>query len=84
MPYTHEWVPPELFMEYHGVKVFRTYADNEIVNGINVYWYTLHENEEGTDFDVRDLSTWKPIPVDTMHKIKQAIRDAIDSGELKK
>lgn len=54
MPYKEEWVPPELFMTHNGVNVFHAYKDGSFDDRLD-YWYTLDAQDNGSNFDVRDL-----------------------------
>jgi hypothetical protein len=69
MPYSSEWVDPEVFLEHKGVRVYCTYKDNDLMQGPFSYLFSLNNlcdrescNCEGgactSTFDVRNLSTW--------------------------
>jgi hypothetical protein len=85
----HMYVDAELFMDYGGVQIFHIYKDDDIEQGARSFWYSTEVNgadheahgENGT-FDVRCLSTWPEGAVDGFTVVRQAIRDAIDKGEL--
>lgn len=82
MPLT--WVEPELLMEYKGVYIYHTYKDN-FLDSPSTYWYTTAENEDdGFEFDIRSLHTWKSSANDYglghLEDVKKAIRDYIDEG----
>jgi hypothetical protein len=73
MPYKTESVPPELFMEHGGLKVYRTYRCGDIEQAVRTYGYSLDEfcgeDECGCAdvpckyvFDVRRLSNWTEPP----------------------
>ena len=87
MPYTHEWVEPELFLDHKGVKVYHSYRDDDYGNGRWEYWFQvqLTDDTEGTteddvhEFDVRDLATFKASP-SAESAAYQAIQQAIDKG----
>lgn len=91
MPYNHEWVPPEIFLSRKGVDVYHAYKDDDVSNGALTYWYTLYPDEDGKDFDVRELPTWakaKGKPPTTLgeseiERVKDALRKAIDKKILK-
>ena len=55
MPSVTTSVAPELFKLIRGVKVFYTYKDDDMDQGANSYWFTLHEDSDEMHFDVRDL-----------------------------
>ncbi len=62
MPYTNEFVEPEIFLTHHNIPVYRTYRNDDFEDGPRTFWYTLDVNR-GTDsrceFDVRELPTWQ-------------------------
>lgn len=82
MPYQHEWVEPELYLEHKGVKVYHSYKDDEFDQRLEYHFQV--QIREGTteddmhEFDVRDLvqRNWNG---DT----HQAIKEAIDRGGRK-
>ena len=89
MPYTHEWVEPELFLEYKGVEVYHSYRDDDYGNGPWEYWFQvqLTDDTEGTteddmhEFDVRDLHTWKATKDKGVRcSRKKSIQEALDDG----
>lgn len=55
MPFITQWIDPELFMEHNGVRVFRTYKDDDVGQGCKDYWFTLNNNSDEDAFDVREL-----------------------------
>jgi hypothetical protein len=60
MPYSEQWVAPELLLEHNGVKVFLAYRDNCVEQGPAPFRFVTREDQDGDDaFDVRDLPTWK-------------------------
>jgi hypothetical protein len=70
MPFTSEWVPPEIFLTHKGVIVYHAYKDNDLSNGKATYWYTMSEREEQEhEFDVRELPTWRPL----LEKIRKKV-----------
>jgi len=87
MPYTHEWVEPELFLDHKGVKVYHSYRNDDYGDGPLEYWFQvqLTDDTEGTteddmhEFDVRDLATFKASP-SVESSGYQAIQQAIDKG----
>jgi hypothetical protein len=59
MPYLTTEVDAELFIEHDGVKVYHTYKDDEIEQGVNFCFYTLDpvlNGDERDDIDVRELA----------------------------
>lgn len=90
MPYSNEWVEPEVMLAYRGVTVWYTYRDDDIDQGIFEHWFTLDPQEgceTGDDlwvFDVRDL----PRPDDEEERSQSdgspedIICQAIDAGQL--
>ncbi len=86
MPFKTTFVMPEVFMRYKGVKVYHVYCDDDVDQGPLDFTYTLdpeHNESEPTAFDVRDLSTCIDKRAPDIKTIKQAIRWALDSGEVK-
>ena len=70
MPSQTTWVEPELFLDHGGVKVLRTYKNDDLDQKPNRFWFTLNP-ECGVEasrcgeepcrhvFDVRELSYWQ-------------------------
>ena len=58
MPWSSEWITPELFFEHGGVSVYHTYKHDELSYGPSGSWFTLCD-DDGSDnsstFDIRDL-----------------------------
>lgn len=81
MPYIHKWVDPDLYLEHKGVKVYRSYKDDDYDQQLEYHFQvqkagaTTCYEDHMYEFDVRDLVTrdWKG---DT----HQAIKEAIDRG----
>jgi hypothetical protein len=72
MPTQTVWADPELFLEHGGVQVFHTYQDDNMNQGRRRYWLTVNTQCGVADslcedqpcrhvFDVRQLSTWRPL-----------------------
>lgn len=87
MPYSSQWVDPELFLSHRGIKVYHTYKDDDMEQGSRTYWFTLDPLEgEGTGgealFDVRDLPGFVDAAsyFEMLETAKQVIRTAIDAG----
>ena len=80
MPYG--WVEPEVFVEHSGVKVFHIYKNDFVDEGRRECWFTTDvcggDSDDPCAFDVRDLSTFE-----AGKPYAQAVREAIDKGELK-
>lgn len=60
MPYTSQWVEPELAVEHGGVKVYHTYKNDDMEQGQRAYWFSTNElmgEYDGSPevFDVREL-----------------------------
>lgn len=72
MPYSTEWVDPEVFLEHKGVKVYCTYKYDDVQQGPRRYSFTLSPlcGEDSCDcggrcknvFDIRELPTWNEPP----------------------
>jgi len=63
MPYRCVFVPAEKFLDYHGVRVYRTYPGNDLDRGPRTYIFVLRPEAGETDgFDVRGLPTWVTPP----------------------
>lgn len=87
MPYIQKWVKPKVFLRHKGVKVYHFYEDEQEEDR-QFYWFAMHEDPYPDPFDVRELSTWKPVKDGATYaeedcQIRQAMRLAIDKGELK-
>lgn len=54
MPWKTVYVPPEIVLDFKGVRVFRTYKDGNF-NEPSRYWYTTSESEDDEAFDIRDI-----------------------------
>lgn len=87
MPY--QWIPPELFLQHHGVAVYRCYDDG---GEVSRYWYTTDPTDDNYDwapadtvqFDVRDLPDGGLDANDQQNHaaiIRQAIEAGLISGE---
>ncbi len=84
MPYIHKWVDPDFYLEHKGVKVYRSYKDDDYDQQLDYHFQvqsaggTTCYEDHMHEFDVRDLVTgdWKG---DT----HQAIKEAIDRGGRK-
>jgi hypothetical protein len=73
MPYSTEWVDPEVFLEHKGTKVYCTYKSDDVAQGPRSSCYSLNDlcGEESCDcddrtckyvFDVRELPNWAEPP----------------------
>lgn len=88
MPYV--WQDNEVFLSHEDVTIYHVYKDDMADGGVRSYWYatTAHGSDYGADdggeFDVRDLKSWKECPVvgGEDARIKAAIKIAIENGEL--
>lgn len=69
MPFSTEWVEPDVFLTHNGVTVYCTYKSDDIRNGPRTYWFSLSDlcGEESCEcdsgkcscvFDVRELGNW--------------------------
>lgn len=83
------WEDNPLFLSYNGVDVYYIFRNDFESEGVREYWYGLTPagSDNGGDacnptFDVRDLSTWGSIVDVGEESVKEAIRRAIDIGEL--
>lgn len=84
MPF--KWVPPEVFMQYRGVKVYYTYNDDSIYDP-SEYWYGFdkEEDRENTTFDIRALGRAYRIEDFDPHntkEVKRLIRESMKAGHL--
>ena len=62
MPYTNEFVEPEILCTHHHIPVYKTYRNDALDEGARTYWYTLdasHGTDSRCEFDVRELPTWQ-------------------------
>lgn len=97
MPYKTINVNPELFIEHNGVKVYHTYKNDCLDEGVRIYWFTTSEgcgesecscDEQGAClhvFDVRDLESWVAPEefAQTRDAAVKAIKAAIEAGQIK-
>lgn len=84
MPVSTTWIPNEVALTHNGVRIYHVYRDDSFDDGVRQYWFGLTANvsdyePDDDGFDVRELDTWNPETRDVL----AAIRNAIDSGELK-
>lgn len=42
MPYIREFINPQIFLNYKGVKVYHTYKHDEAEDNVSNYWYTTN------------------------------------------
>jgi hypothetical protein len=95
MPYDSRWVEPELFLDHGGVRIWRTYKNDELSEPL-FNWFTLHPLCETGNcecegllckhiFDVRGLEAWRARPTtpDGDAAIREVLTAAIDAGEIK-
>ena len=74
------WVEPELFIEYAGISIYHTYKSGDF-NDRSEHWYTTSLiEEEGFEFDIRDIKEKLKVEEDD-HTI--ILINAIDKKELK-
>lgn len=89
MPYVHEHVAAEVLLDYKGIQVYYTYKNDNADDAL-LYSYTLLEDNEREEFDIRELPNWggnapgKPSPKDwrTRETHAAVIREAIDHEYL--
>lgn len=90
MPYRTIQVKAPLFMRHKGVKVYRVFKNDDADAGVlRDYAFTFDPIEGGDDmndgivnFDVRDLSSFDKGGTQDEKAIKEAIRAALDKGEI--
>lgn len=46
MPFTTEWIEPEVALEHEGVTIYHLYSDDDYDQGRMTYWYTLNKDCE--------------------------------------
>ena len=88
MPTVWKWVPPDLFLEHKGVKIYHAYKNDEYEDPFHYWFSTTAERdlESECDFDVRGLDWFDEEKVDRMDDqdaIKEAIRRGIDEGVIR-
>jgi hypothetical protein len=77
MPMNSEWVMPEVFLVHKEVTVYHTYKEDDVSQGVNMFWYTLDPYSDEGHFDARDL------PDGTFHEeCRVIVVSAIDAGLL--
>ena len=93
MPYSSQWVEPELFVSHNGVRVYHVYKNDDVDKGAREFWFTTDELEgEGSDFefDIRDFAKAEfcgegvldAIHCSNREAKRTLIRAAIDAGLL--
>jgi hypothetical protein len=86
-PYRYESVESEVYVEHGGVKIYRTYADDDI-DAPRSYWFTPDPEDPSSEFDVRTLMTSLQLPSsepsdpETDDGRRAIIRTAIDRSML--
>lgn len=91
MPFTGEWVDPEVFMTEgqtgrKDVQVYYLYKYDEMSQGPLFYNFSLNslasveDGGSGGNFDVRDLPGGKTLGPDDEDAKRKVIRTAIDAG----
>lgn len=56
MPNITTCATPDIFRTIRGVKVFHTYTDDDMDQGVMTYWFTLNSDSDEEHFDVRILN----------------------------
>jgi hypothetical protein len=86
MPYARRWIKPAKFLTRKGVSVYHTHREDDAEGVMNCYWFVTnpsHGEDGSSSFDVRDLAAYaKATGATEDERIKNAIKAAIDSGEL--
>lgn len=90
MPYTHEWVDPEVALEYKGCKIYHVYKHDEIDNKLT-YWFTTDPEAESEgdpySFDIRNIDDNPALRSGFLRSgtnvVEQALKKAIDAGKIK-
>jgi len=78
MPF--KWEPPELFLEHHGVKVYRTYKDGDPENESECCFTTDPKHDDCTA-DSEYIFDYNSLPDNNNRITKEAIiADAIANG----
>lgn len=84
MPWSSEWVDPEVFLTHHGVTIYHVYKNDDLAEGVRFYWYGTSptaSDETGTDtFDVRDLDNPHGDDTGTLAGHRDLICGAIERG----
>lgn len=87
MPYTTEYAPAEIYLEYNGVTIYHVYKGNNFEDGARDFWFDNKEDSDDDEgFDVRDLAIklrepGEPKNYDELDAWrKDIIRKAIDAG----
>lgn len=91
MPWHEVYEPPELFLEHGDEKIYRAYKDGEL-NRPLTYWFAVDPDSEpvdedeidGREFDIRLLPEYADRAVDDEDCFQDVLRQAIDSGSLRK
>lgn len=81
MPYKEVWLPPEIFLEHRGVRIYHVYKNDDVGQGVRHFWYGLSPwcSDERDSFDVRNIASALGLPQpDTPEEIAAVIRVAVD------
>jgi hypothetical protein len=86
MPYKTVWLEPEVFVEHKGVKVYHVYRNDDVDQGVRMFWYGLSphcldewNNIEEKVFDVRDVANALGMHLpNSEDEIKDVLKAAID------
>jgi hypothetical protein len=82
MPFSSEWIEPEIALEYKGVTVYHVYKNDDWNNGRLQYWFTMKQGgyDCQDDFDVRSLAN--AMGADVALKPVEILKLGIDNGIL--
>ena len=82
MPFSSEWVDPEIALVHNDVTVYHVYKDDDWNNGRLSCWFTMKSDGSDCqdDFDVRSLANAMGIDLDLAPK--EILKEAIDRGIL--
>jgi hypothetical protein len=57
------YAPAELFLEHQGIRLYHTYVNDNVTQGILDYRFVLDESHNlNRSFMVQDLPNWRPDP----------------------
>lgn len=75
-----KWVEPELFFTHQGISIYHTYGNSDIDHRYENWFTTCVDENDGYEFDIRDLPVQDVVKVDGP---KAIIKYAIENKLLK-
>ena len=89
MPYKFVTVQAEKLIQYKGIKIYRTYKNDDIEQGESSFYFVTNPYDGGEDaFDIRKLEGWIDIGGFSHHSteyknyVKRFIKKCIDKRKI--